>query len=98
MSGLAHEQEHPFDMGNVAMTDAELVEASRRGERDAFGVLVSRYQDVVCAVSFSSTGNWALSQDVAQDTFIAAWRQLNDGSSRCFLSSALRTHEAEVAR
>ena len=76
MSGLADEQEHPFDMGNVAMTDAELVEASRRGERDAFGVLVTRYQDVVCAVSFSSTGNWALSQDVAQDTFIAAWRQL----------------------
>lgn len=63
-------------MENVAMTDAELVEASRRGERDAFGVLVSRYQDVVCAVSFSSTGNWATSQDVAQDTFIAAWRQL----------------------
>src|SRR6187551_2085983 len=70
------EPEHPYDMGNVAMTDAELVEASRRGERDAFGVLVSRYQDVVCAVSFSSTGNWATSQDVAQDTFIAAWRQL----------------------
>ncbi|HSD86903.1 MAG TPA: sigma-70 family RNA polymerase sigma factor [Kofleriaceae bacterium] len=63
-------------MGHVAMTDAELVEASRRGERDAFGQLVSRYQDVVCAVSYSGTGNWALSEDVAQDTFIAAWRQL----------------------
>ena len=63
-------------MGHSARTDAELVEASRRGEREAFGLLVSRYQDVVCAVSFSSTGNWALSQDVAQDTFIAAWRQL----------------------
>ena len=63
-------------MGQIARTDAELVEASRRGEREAFGQLVSRYQDVVCAVSFSSTGNWALSEDVAQDTFIAAWRQL----------------------
>jgi len=63
-------------MGQLARTDAELVEASRRGERDAFGLLVNRYQDVVCAVSFSSTGNWALSEDVAQDTFIAAWRQL----------------------
>lgn len=63
-------------MGHDARTDAELVEASRRGEREAFGVLVSRYQDVVCAVSFSSTGNWALSHDVAQDTFIAAWHQL----------------------
>jgi len=64
------------DMGHIAKTDAELVEASRRGEREAFGLLVSRYQDVVCAVSFSSTGNWALSEDVAQDTFIAAWSQL----------------------
>ena len=57
-------------------TDAELVEASRRGERDAFGLLVTRYQDVVCAVSYSSTGDWSLSEDVAQDTFVAAWRQL----------------------
>src|SRR5215510_11998356 len=64
------------DMGHIAKTDAELVEASRRGEREAFGHLVSRYQDVVCAVSYSSTGNWALSEDVAQETFIAAWRQL----------------------
>jgi hypothetical protein len=63
-------------MGHIAKTDAELVEASRRGEREAFGLLVSRYQDVVCAVSFSSTGNWVLSEDVAQDTFIAAWHQL----------------------
>ena len=63
-------------MGDIAKTDAELVEASRRGEREAFGLLVTRYQDLVCAVSFSSTGNWALSEDVAQETFIAAWRQL----------------------
>jgi RNA polymerase sigma factor (sigma-70 family) len=63
-------------MGHIAKSDAELVEASRRGEREAFGLLVSRYQDVVCAVSFSSTGNWALSEDVAQDTFIAAWHRL----------------------
>lgn len=59
------------------MTDAELVTASRRGERAAFGVLVERYQGVVCAVSYSRTGDRALSEDVAQETFIAAWRQLD---------------------
>ncbi len=58
-------------------SDTELVEACRRGERAAFGRLVARYQDVVCAVSYSSTGDWVLSEDVAQDTFIAAWRQLD---------------------
>ena len=59
------------------MTDAELVDASRRGERAAFGALVERYQGVVCAVSYSRTGDRALSEDVAQETFIAAWRQLD---------------------
>ena len=61
----------------MGQSDAELLEASRRGEREAFGVLVERYQDVVCAVSYSRTGDRALSEDVAQDTFIAAWRQLD---------------------
>ena len=59
------------------MTDAELVTASRRGERAAFGALIERYQGVVCAVSYSRTGDRTLSEDVAQETFIAAWRQLD---------------------
>ncbi|MEO8554525.1 MAG: sigma-70 family RNA polymerase sigma factor, partial [Kofleriaceae bacterium] len=62
------------DMGR---SDAELLDASRRGEREAFGALVERYQGVVCAVSYSRTGNRALSEDVAQDTFLAAWSQLD---------------------
>ena len=64
-------------MGTIARSDGELVEASRRGEHEAFGHLVARYQDVVCAVSYSSTGDHGLSEDVAQETFIAAWRQLD---------------------
>ena len=68
------------DMGHTiaaAITDAELLEASRRGEHAAFGTIVERYQDVVCAVSYSRTRDQALSEDVAQETFLAAWRQLD---------------------
>ncbi len=64
-------------MGTIEKTDVELVEASRRGELDAFGHLVARYQDVVCAVGYSATGDRVLGEDVAQETFIAAWRQLD---------------------
>jgi RNA polymerase sigma factor (sigma-70 family) len=60
----------------MGRSDAELLEASRRGEHDAFAALIERYQGVVSAVSYSRTGDRALSEDVAQDTFIAAWRQL----------------------
>lgn len=61
----------------MTMTDAELLDASRRGEHQAFGALVERYQRVVSAVSFSRTRDQALSEDIAQETFIAAWRQLD---------------------
>jgi len=64
-------------MGTIERTDVELVEASRRGELEAFGHLVARYQHVVCAVGYSSTGDRVLGEDVAQETFLAAWRQLD---------------------
>lgn len=59
------------------VSDAELLEASRRGEHAAFGELVGRYQHVVSAVSYSRTRDHALGEDVAQETFLAAWRQLH---------------------
>ncbi|HEY8145688.1 MAG TPA: sigma-70 family RNA polymerase sigma factor, partial [Kofleriaceae bacterium] len=62
----------------TAASDAELVSASRRGEHAAFGHLVERYQALVCAVSFTATGDRALSEDVAQETFLVAWRQLGE--------------------
>ncbi|MEO6773029.1 MAG: sigma-70 family RNA polymerase sigma factor [Kofleriaceae bacterium] len=62
---------------HMGRSDAELLEASRRGEREAFGALIERYQRVVCAVSYSRTGDRALSEDVAQDTFLAAWSRLD---------------------
>ncbi|HEY5924453.1 MAG TPA: RNA polymerase sigma factor [Kofleriaceae bacterium] len=81
-------------MGVIARTDIELVEASLRGEHEAFGDLVARYQDVVCAVSYSSTGDQVLSEDVAQETFIAAWRQL----ARLRNSARLRPWLCGIAR
>ncbi|HEU5059271.1 MAG TPA: sigma-70 family RNA polymerase sigma factor, partial [Kofleriaceae bacterium] len=59
-------------------SDAELIDASRRGEHAAFGQLVERYQALVWAVSFTATGDRALSEDVAQETFLVAWRQLGE--------------------
>lgn len=57
-------------------SDAELVAASLRGDRDAFGTLVERHQQLVCALAYSRTGSVAVSEDIAQETFLAAWRDL----------------------
>ena len=63
-------------MRTAAASDAELLEASKRGDRAAFGTIVERYQRVVRAVAFSGARDRALGDDVAQDTFVTAWRQL----------------------
>jgi len=56
--------------------DAELVDASLAGNRDAFGKIVARYQSLVCSLAYSATGSLSQSEDVAQETFVAAWKQL----------------------
>jgi len=56
--------------------DAELVNASLAGDRNAFGQIVSRYQALVCSLAYSATGSIAQSEDMAQETFITAWKNL----------------------
>jgi RNA polymerase sigma factor (sigma-70 family) len=86
----------------IAASDGELLEASRRGERAAFGALVERYQEVVCAVTYSRTRDQALSEDVAQDTFVAAWRQLDQlrepGRLRAWLCGIARNLAVKARR
>ena len=63
-------------MSVAANNDAELVGASLSGNRDAFGQIVARYQSLVCSLAYSATGSLSQSEDLAQETFITAWKQL----------------------
>lgn len=58
--------------------DLELLEASLTGDKQSFSHIVERYKSVVCAITYNATGNITLSEDIAQETFIAAWKSLNN--------------------
>jgi RNA polymerase sigma factor (sigma-70 family) len=60
----------------VERSDADLVTDSLGGRRDAFRQIVERYQTLVCSLAYSATGNVSQSEDVAQETFISAWKDL----------------------
>ena len=65
----------------IAGTDAadeELVALSLEGNRDAFGGIVARYQTLVCSLAYSICGDIHFSEELAQETFTAAWRQLRN--------------------
>ena len=68
----------PIAISTPNSNDAELVEQSLAGDRAAFGRIVARYQSLVCALAYSATGSRSHSEDLAQETFLAAWRKLRD--------------------
>ncbi len=58
------------------MTDTQLVARALAGDARAFGTLVTRYQDLAISVAYAATGDLGLSEDLAQEAFVIAWRRL----------------------
>src|SRR5436190_14332601 len=61
----------------VAQADVDLVAASRQGNREAFGQIVRRYQGLISGLIYSACGDLNASEDIAQETFLAAWKNLS---------------------
>lgn len=57
-------------------SDAELVAACLDGDRAAFRPIVERYQRLLCSLAYSATGQLSQSEDLSQEAFVEAWRQL----------------------
>src|SRR5262249_46218926 len=74
--------------------DSELWQLVRNGSVLAFEAMVRRHQSVVCAVAYNACGDLALSEDVAQETFWAAWRErmalVDPGKLRAWLCGIAR--------
>jgi len=63
--------------------DQELVRQTRTGDHKAYKELVARYQGHVYGLAYSLVGDWTDAQDIAQETFIRAYvniDQLKDPS------------------
>ena len=56
--------------------DQAWVEACRAGDRDAFGVLVRRYQDRLFSTALRLTGRVEDAHDLLQDAFFRAYQKL----------------------
>jgi RNA polymerase sigma-70 factor (ECF subfamily) len=58
------------------VSDEQLVVMSRQGDGQAFGELVQRYQNRVYSLAYRYMGNEDDAYDMAQETFIKAFRSL----------------------
>jgi RNA polymerase sigma factor (sigma-70 family) len=63
-------------MHTAEFNDAELVAESLGGNRDAFRQIVERYQTLISSLGYCATGDVSQSEDLAQETFVTAWKKL----------------------
>jgi len=54
----------------------DLIERAKAGDLEAFGRLVERFQDGVYGAAYAMLGDFDDAQDVAQEVFVQAWRDV----------------------
>lgn len=66
-----------------------LIDASRRGDPEAFASLVARYQRMIHGLTYRMSGSEADASDLAQESFVQAWRCLDSFRGEARFSSWL---------
>ncbi|MEY4637396.1 MAG: hypothetical protein RJA55_3194 [Acidobacteriota bacterium] len=72
-----------------ALDDGALVTASAEGQRGAFDVIVERHRRTVYQVCYRFAGNHEDASDLAQDSFVRAWRGIKTFKGQSALSTWL---------
>src|SRR5947199_6851955 len=66
----------------MELTDAAFVAKARSGDADAYRVLVERHSRALFRLAFRMTGNESDAEDVVQESFMRAYRQLGKFDER----------------
>jgi RNA polymerase sigma-70 factor (ECF subfamily) len=75
----------------IALSDQEIIGAVLRGETQHFAQLVDRYQSYVFTLALRITQSREDAEEIAQDTFIKAFRSLADFKGNAKFSTWLYT-------
>ncbi len=76
-------------------TDEELIAAYLSGEEAAFGVVTARHLRGVYSFAMRLVGDSSAAEDIAQDTFLKAWKSLKKYDSK---TSRFKTWLLRIAR
>jgi RNA polymerase sigma-70 factor (ECF subfamily) len=82
----------------AALTEQSAIEQARTGDRDAFRVLVDRHSRNVYRLAFRMTGNHGDADDVVQETFLRAFRQIRTYDGRAGFGTWLYCIAANYSR
>jgi RNA polymerase sigma-70 factor (ECF subfamily) len=75
---MADSPDHQPQRDDAQQLDQELVQRVQRGDMAAFDLLVRKYQHRIVALIGRYVNDWSECQDVAQDTFMRAYRAIGN--------------------
>jgi RNA polymerase sigma factor (sigma-70 family) len=76
-------------------SDEELIAAYLKGEEEAFGIVTSRHLRGVYTFAMRLVGDSAAAEDITQETFLKAWKNVKKYDSR---ASKFKTWTLRIAR
>lgn len=79
----------PVELKQMTLDDAAAVAEARSGNQEAFKVLVDRHSRSLYRLAYRMTGKAEDAEDVVQETFIRAFRQLSRFEARSNVSTWL---------
>jgi RNA polymerase sigma-70 factor (ECF subfamily) len=88
----------PRSSQRLAKEETDVVTRAQCGDRDAFRELVEAHEQQVFGSIVRLTGDREISRDLAQETFIRAFRSLRQFSGRAQFSTWLTTIAANVTK
>jgi RNA polymerase sigma-70 factor, ECF subfamily len=68
--------------GELAIKEELAIRKAQRGDHDAFRSLVERHTQAVFRLAWRITGNTVDAEDMVQETFLRAWKQLGKFDGR----------------
>ncbi len=68
----------PVDKVAASDSDNDIVKRVQQGDKEAYNILVLRYQHKVCDIAFKYVNNYVDANDVAQEAFIRAYRAIHN--------------------
>ena len=87
-----------FVLNEERGVDIELLERCRLGEADAFDELVLRYQNPVYNLAYRLLGSHDAARDVVRDTFVRAYRGMQDFPEDALVHTWLYSIVGNLAR
>lgn len=82
--------------------DTELFQAARRGDRDAYGVLLNRHGRAAYATALAIVGDPDAAEDVCQDALFRIWQRLGECRDpdrfAAWMTTAVRRHALNALR